>query len=305
MNIHNFRGVFVAAPTFFKEDGNVDTAALRKLEDYLLEEKLSGIFILSSTGEYFAMSRRQRIQAVRTIVEEADGRMPVFTMVSDASLSQVKENIHEMESEGADALVLTAPYYYKYSMDELETFFSEAAEISSKPVILYNQPARLPNSLSEPLVEKLSQHPNIAGLKDTSSDASRVGRLASFFQKREDFIYYAGSESLAGFAALCGANFVYALACVDPKLFLDIRKSAAQNDVAGVMRLQHRVDILCQLFSSVNGGSAESFNNFCTAIKCALELKGIGKAYPAQMGSRPSSEAYHKVKNILEQEDVK
>ena len=112
-----------------------------------------------------------------------------------------------MAERGVDAVVLTAPYYYKYSQQELERFFVRAADMSPVPLLVYNQPTRLPSGLSEELVVQLADHPNIIGLKDTSNDAARLGRLAAALAKREDFLYYAGSESLAAYAALLKVNY--------------------------------------------------------------------------------------------------
>lgn len=300
MKIDFFRGVFVAATTPFLEDGKVDTQTLARLTEHYIQEGIGGIFVLSSTGEYFAMSQNNRIAAVETVVAAAKGRIPVLTMVSDACLETVISNIYEMAEMGVDGVVLTAPYYFKYSQEELFAFFTKAAEESPVPVLLYNQPTRLPSVLEEELVIRLSEHPNILGLKDTCADADRVERLAKLFRDREDFLYYAGSESLAGKAALQGANYVYALAGIVPSLFVNMLAWGKEGNEEAVLAGQERVTSLCRLFRVMGGGSAESFNNFAGALKAALELQGFGKAYTAQLGRLPSPEEYEAIRAILE-----
>lgn len=303
MEINRFKGVFAAAPTPFCFDGTVDIDAVNKQMEYYIAGGISGVFALSSTGEYFAMTMSQRLRMVDAVVRTVAGRIPVLAMVSDACLNTVLDNIHAMTDHGADAVVLTAPYYYRYSQNELEQFFTRAAEESSVPLILYNQPSRLPSELSEELVFCLSEHPNIIGLKDTSSDSARLHRMSTSFSKREDFIYFAGSESLAAQAALLGANYVYALACVEPQLFVGMQEMARAGDTENLLGSQHKVDKLCGLFRAVAGGSAESFTNFASSIKVALELKGLGSAYTAQLGHLPSQGEYNAIRNILSQID--
>lgn len=301
MDLLRYKGVFAAAPTPFLEDGNVDVEAAKKLTNYYIDNGISGVFALSSTGEYFAMGHKQRREMVDATVNAAAGRVPVLAAASDASLEIVKENIREMAAHGVDGVVLTAPYYFKYSQDELYQFFAEAADTSPVPVLLYNQPARLPSALGEELVLRLSKHPNIIGLKDTSADASRLGKMAALLKDREDFLYYAGSESLAAYGALNGVNYVYALASVEPQLFVEMLGMGKKGDVAGVLNAQKRVDDLCKLFRVMGGGSAESFTNFAAAIKAALECKGFGHAYTAQLGRLPSEQEYTAIRSILEQ----
>lgn len=295
-----YRGVFVAATTPFLENGQVDTDTLARLTEHYIQEGIHGIFVLSSTGEYFAMSQENRMAAVETVVAAAKRRIPVLTMVSDACLETVLSNIYQMAEQGVDGVVLTAPYYFKYSQEELFTFFTKAADESPVPVLLYNQPTRLPSVLEEELVIRLSEHPNILGLKDTCADADRVNRLAEAFRDREDFLYYAGSESLAGNAALRGANYVYALAGIAPSLFVNMLAWGKEGNEQAVRQGQERVNALCALFRVMGGGSAESFNHFVGALKAALELQGFGKAYTAQLGRLPTLEEYDAIRTILE-----
>lgn len=302
MELERYRGVFAAAPTPFCADGTVDAETAAQWMEYYIGGGLSGVFALSSTGEYFAMTPAQRLRMVEACVNAAAGRVPVLAMVSDACLQTVLENIRRTAAAGADAVVLTAPYYYKYSGEELACFFAAAAEASPVPLLLYNQPTRLPNALDEALVLRLAGHPNIIGLKDTSTDAARLGRLAAVLAGRDDFLYYAGWEGFAAYAALLGVNYVYALAAVEPQLFVQMQAMARAGDTAGVLAAQRRVDGLFGLFRAVGGGSAESFSNFTAGIKAALEIKGMGRAYPAQLGRLPEEREYEAVRAILKQE---
>lgn len=300
MQLECLKGLVVASVTPFCGNGRIDEQGTRNLIQYYIKEGMSGAFLLSSTGEYFAMTPRQREEFVEIAADAAGGKLPLMAMVSDACLQNVLHNIDCMARYPLDALVLTAPYYYKYSQQELYRFFCTAADHSPVPLMLYNQPMRLPNSLEIGLVERLSRHPNIAGIKDTSTDAARIPRLLRICEESGDFLYFAGSEGLAAQAALLGGSFVYALAAVRPKLFLDILQKAKEKDIAAVCTLQAEVDRMFGLFQAVHGGYRDSFSNFTYGIKAALEVKGICKAYNAQLNSDLDETDYQRVKDCLE-----
>ncbi len=301
MELSRFQGVFAAAPTPFLEDGSVDVPTAERLTDYYIDNGICGIFALSSTGEYFAMGHKQRNDLVEATVKAAAGRVPVLAAASDACLEIVKENIRRLAAQGVDGVVITPPYYFKYSQDELYRFFAEAADFSPVPVLLYNQPMRLASAISEELARQLADHPNIIGLKDTSDSAPRLEKMAAFAKQRDDFTYFVGAESLAAYGALNEANYVYALASIEPKLFVDMLEMGKKRDVVGVLNAQKRVVHLCKLFRIMGGGSAESFTNFAAAIKAALECKGFGKAYTAQIGRLPTEQEYAAIRQIVEQ----
>ncbi len=299
MVLKRFEGVIAAAPTLFDSGGEIDEKATRALMEHYVSSQLNGVFLLSSTGEYFTLSQKKREQFVETAAEQIGGRLPLMVMVSDACLDTVKENIRIMASKSVDALVLTAPYYYKYTQNELYHFFTEASEASPLPLLVYNQPSRLPNELGEELVIQLSKHPNIIGIKDTSADTVRMMRLMRYCKSYPNFLYYAGAEGVAAYAAMLETNFVYALASVKPELFLEMRRLGQKKDMDALMHLQKKVDKLCGMFSSVRGGSAASFSNFAYSIKIALETMGIGEAHVSQFDDKPDKDAYDRISSIL------
>lgn len=299
MNLERFKGVVVASPTPFDSGRNIDEAGTRRLMDYYVESGVNGVFLLSSTGEYFSMPQEKRERFVGIAAGEIGGRLPLMVMVSDACLDTVLGNIDRYSAEKIDAVVLTPPYYYRYSQDELYEFFIAAADRSPVPLLLYNQPMRLPNNIEPELVKALSRHRNIIGIKDTSSDAVRLLKLLGSFKDSDDFLVYAGSESLAAYAALFGGNFVYALAAVRPEVFIEMLEKGRNRDIEGVMRLQDSINGLFGLFDAVKGGYKDSFSNFTHGIKAVLKLKGICEAYNSQLGFELDGHDYDRAGKYL------
>ncbi|NSW89370.1 MAG: dihydrodipicolinate synthase family protein [Firmicutes bacterium] len=299
MNINNMRGLIIASPTPFDSKGGIDREATERMHNYFIENEADGIFLLSSTGEYFSMHPQKRKEFVKVSVDCVSGRVPLMLMVSDASLEVVMENIKCYSESGVNAFVLTPPYYYRYSQDELYRFFTKAADCSPIPLILYNVPLRLPNNLEPDLVESLSRHSNIIGIKETSLDAERLFKLLCIFKGREDFVVYSGSERFAAYTALFGGSFVYALAALGPKLFKEMLRLGKEKDTGGIQMLQDKINKLSGIFNAVKGGSQESFSNFSIGIKAGLKLKGICEIHGSQLGYELCDRDWERIKEAV------
>ena len=301
MSIEKFKGIVVASPTPFDSSRNIDTDGTKRMLNYFIDSGLDGIFLLSSTGEYFSITQEMKEKFIGISVAEVEGRLPLMVMVSDACLENVLMNIDRYSRKKIDAVVLTPPYYYGYSQDELYEFFTSAADRSPVPLLLYNQPMRLPSSIEVELAEALSKHNNIIGIKDTSTDAIRLLKLLRAFDAREDFNVYSGTEGLAAYAALFGGNFVYALAAVRPDIFKEMLKRGRQKDIEGIMALQDKINKLSLLFNTIKKGYKDSFSNFTHCIKAALKLKGICNEYNSQLGFELDDQDYERVRKVLDQ----
>ena len=300
MDIEKFKGTVVASPTPFDSLREIDVDGTGKMLRYFIDSGLNGIFLLSSTGEYFSMTKEKKEKFVTTAVEAVEGRLPLMVMVSDACLDNVLRNIDNYAKRNIDAVVLTPPYYYSYSQDELYEFFSAAADRSPVPLLLYNQPMRLPNIIEIELASALSKHHNIIGLKDTSPDAIRLLKLLNIFKDNKEFLIYSGTEGLAADAALYGGNYVYALAAVRPDIFIDMLKKGRQKDIEGVMLLQDKVNRLSSLFGTVKRGYKDSFSNFTHCIKAALRQKGLCESYNSQLGFELDEQDFERVRKVLD-----
>ena len=300
MKIEDIKGVVVASVTAFTCKREIDEDATRRLIDYYIKGGLKGAFMNSSSGEYFSMTNRQRARCVSVAKEQAKGAIAIFAGISDDVLSQVHENAGIMADAGADILVAMPPRFNNYTDDELYAFFTEIADKSPLPVILYNHMLRLNNKLSIELLIRLSAHPNIWGVKDTHNDASRLMTLLSRLKGNESFAVYAGGDSMAGFSVLMGGYILNALSAINPGLFVRMLSSGKARDVERVMELQQRAGELMQLFGILNQNRGHSMSLFCQSIKAALAAKGLCGTYTAQLGYEITPEELETVRLFLQ-----
>lgn len=299
MNLEKFRGVSTASVTPMNEYGEVDLGSVAALTEYYIESGLKGAFFPSSSGEYFALTARQRVACVRAAVRAAEGRLTVFSNISESSLGAAIENAKAMAGEGADCAVLMPPSFHHHTQEELIGFFRRAADASPLPLVVYAHLTRLPNKIEIPAVLELSAHPNIIGIKDTHNDAARLMTLNQRLHGRDDFLAFAGGDGMAGFSALFGMEMLNALSAIRPDIFIALYDAGHRGDLAAVSALQQRVNRLSGLFTALHGGQS-SASLFSQALKTALSLKGLCGVDAVQMGFPVTSQDIAKVKEVLD-----
>lgn len=194
MKFENVRGSIVAMITPFHEDGSVNFEALTHLIERQIAGGTSAILTLGTTGEYSTMTHEEDAAVVRHTIDTVAGRVPVIVgSGSNCTATQI-EMSRRYEAMGADALLIIAPYYNKANAEGMYRHFAETADAVHIPCILYNVPGRTGCSIPVSVVEKLSQHPNIAGIKEASGDMSYAMKIAHCVGP--DFALYSGNDDI-------------------------------------------------------------------------------------------------------------
>ncbi len=293
------KGVIAASVTAFTSERDIDTRAMERLTKYYLDSGLAGALINSSTGEYFSMTPGQREKSVTASVKASEGKLLILAGISEDHITGAIEMGKRMADCGADIAAAMPPRFFTYCEDELFSFFTSIADALPIPLMVYNHMTRLNNKLSVDLVCRLSQHPNICGVKDTHNDASRLMTLLERVKERDDFVVYAGGDAMAGFSALMGGSMLNALCAVTPKLFIELQKAGEAGDVSKVMTLQQRVNKLMGLNNLIVRPGGSSMSAFYQSIKAALKTKDLCGTDTAQMGFDISDEEIRKIKEFI------
>ena len=194
MKFEHLQGSIVAMVTPFHEDGSVNFGVLTELLERQIAAGTDGILTLGTTGEYSTMSHEEDAAVVEHTIRVVDGRVPVMVgSGSNCTATQIEKSI-QYQDMGADALLLIAPYYNKANAEGMYRHFAETADKVHIPCILYNVPGRTGCSIPVSVVEKLSQHPNIAGIKEASGDMSYAMKIAHC--AGPDFAIYSGNDDI-------------------------------------------------------------------------------------------------------------
>ena len=271
--LERFHGVFPAIPTPISENNEIDCPALRRIVDYLLNGGVHGIWALGSGGEFTALSFEQRRLTLETIVEEVAGRVPVFGGISSCCINEVVENALMAADVGADGVFMISPYYFHYSLEDIQRFFKHAADASPLPLVIYHNSHNSGIMLSLEVIEALSRHGNIIGIKDAGCNFSFHQSLLTAFVDREDFTVIQGDDTAMASAFLFGsAGTVAALPVVAPRLIVDLYEAGRDGDVQKSHELQQRAMDLFKIYE-VTGKLNDS--TFLATQKAALEVLGL------------------------------
>jgi 4-hydroxy-tetrahydrodipicolinate synthase len=251
-----FSGSIPALVTPFAA-GRVDPATIRVLVEWQIEEGSSALVPCGTTGEVATLNSDEHRQVVGSVVEAANGRVPVIAGCGSYSTAHSIEMIRAAADVGADAALVVVPYYNKPSQAGLAAHFREIADASPLPIVVYNVPSRTVADISVDTLAQVAKHPKIVGIKDATGNLARV--TAQRLACGEDFVQLSGNDDMAlGFNAMGGVGCISVTANVAPGLCAEFQKATLERDWDKAIELQDRLYPLhAALFSDASPGPAK------------------------------------------------
>jgi 4-hydroxy-tetrahydrodipicolinate synthase len=224
----SLRGIVPPVVTPLAGPDQLDEAALERLVEYLIAGGVHGLFILGSTGEGPSISHRVRRQLIDGTCARVAGRVPVLVGITDTCYAESLLLAQHAADAGADAVVLSAPYYFPIEQADLIAYAQRLARESPLPVTLYNMPALTRTCFEAVTVERLMDEPAIVGIKDSSGDLDYMRMILDLARQRDDWSVLVGQEHLLVQALELGADGgVCGGANVWPQLFVQIYEAAS------------------------------------------------------------------------------
>ncbi len=286
------RGIIPPVVTPLTADQELDLPALRRHIDLMLAKGVHGIFVLGTTGEFYALDEREKQAVVADAVAHVNGRAPVYAGTGAESTREVIRLTKMAEREGAAGVSVITPYFIKPNQTELADHFRRVAESTSLPVVLYNNPATCGGLSIEPdTVARLAEVPNIIGIKDSSGDLQNTIEIIRS-TPRDTFSVLNGRDTLILAALQAGAQGAIPASCnIAPDLCVGIYDSFAKGDLDAARGFQSRLHGVRMAMSLGTGNSA---------VKEAMALLGR-PAGPMRSPVLPFGDAQKaKLKAILE-----
>lgn len=289
MKLH---GIIPPVVTPLTADQELDLTGLRRHIDLMLAKGVHGIFVLGTTGEFYALDEAEKHAVVADAIAHVNGRSPVFAGTGAETTREVIRLTKMAEKEGASGVSVITPYFIKPNQTELADHFRRVAESTNLPVVLYNNPATCGGLSIEPdTVAKLAEVPNIIGIKDSSGDLQNTIEIIRS-TPREKFSVLNGRDTLILAALQSGAQGAIPASCnIAPDLCVGIYESFVKGDLEGAKLAQSRLHGVRMAMSLGTGNSA---------VKEAMALLGR-PAGPMRSPILPFGEAQKaKLKAILE-----
>lgn len=259
-----FRGIATALATPMTDTG-VDYDGLARLIDFQLENGVNALVAVGTTGEAATLSAKERQEVIRFTVRRVNGRVPVIAGTGTNATSHVLEHTRAACGDGADALLVVTPYYNKATQGGLLAHFTAVADVSEKPVILYNVPGRTGCNLLPETAARLAEHPRIVAVKEASGNMAQIVELFARCGDRLDV--YSGEDGIAvPVMAMGGAGCISVVSNVAPKQTVAMADAFFAGNIEKAAQLQCALYPLIRcLFSEVNP----------IPVKAALAKMGI------------------------------
>lgn len=206
----NFEGIYTPVITPFNENGTIDWESYGKVIEWQIENGVAGIIVGGSTGEFYALSKEERIQQFEFAANRINGQVEFMAGVNDIRVDECLEISSVAASFGANSLLVAAPPYSLPSEEELAYHVLKIAETTGLPIMLYNYPGRTGVEMGETFLAAVAKNPLIAAIKESSGDYSRLPLLSNNYPSIE--LAVGGEEQVLEFAAWGAKSWVCATA---------------------------------------------------------------------------------------------
>lgn len=273
----SLQGIVPPLVTPLRSRDVLDVEGLERLLHHVIAGGVSGVFILGTTGEAPSLSYRLRRELISRTIGIVDHRTAVLVGVTDTALVESVELAKHAADCGADAAVLTTPYYFPAGQTELTAYVESIVPLIPLPLMLYNMPGLTKVWFEIDTLRKLSSIQSILGVKDSSGDLDYFARLCQLKAERPDWRILIGpEEKLPEAVALGGDGGVCGGANIMPRLFTDCYQGLVDSDERVVQSTSQQIASLGEIYTIGKYASRH-----IKATKSALSLLGICSDLPA------------------------
>lgn len=247
-----FTGMATAIVTPMHTDGSIDYEALGRFVEFQISSGINGLVVMGTTGENATIEPEDQKKVIAYTVEKVAGRVPVIAGTGTNNTEHVLHNTRNACQVGADAVLVVTPYYNKATQNGLVTHFTAVADESTLPVILYNVPSRTGCNLLPKTVAKLSEHPNIAAIKEATGSLAQMIEIMHLCGDKIDV--YSGEDGLTVPMMAMGAKgTISVLSNVAPRQSVAMTDACLRGDYAAAAKMQcDLLPLINALFSEVN-----------------------------------------------------
>jgi len=246
-------GTGVALVTPFKKDFSVDTEALTRIVNHVVDGGVEYLVVLGTTGESATLSHDEKELVIQTVIEANNGRLPLVLGVGGNNTHKVVEELKTRDLSAFQAILSVSPYYNKPTQEGIYQHFKAVAEASPIPVILYNVPGRTAsNMLPSTVIRLANDFKNVVGIKEAAGDIVQAMKLIQ--HKPEGFLVISGDDMVTLPMVLAGGSGVISVIGEGfPKEFSEMVRLGLQRKVDEAYKLHYLLaDSIDMIFEQGN-----------------------------------------------------
>src|SRR5438094_5636201 len=241
-SIARLTGVLVALATPLSRDGEVDRAGIGRLVDDVLGGGVHGVLALVSPGETASLDEPARRAVLDAVLTATGGRVPVFCGVAQSQLSTAIAEVEAAARAGADAVLVTPPFYYPTDQAGVLAFYHAIAERSTLPVLGHTIPQFTKVAVEPSTISTLAREGAIKGIKDSSRDFEYFQGVCVATRDLPAFRIFTGSDTmLVASLAAGGAGTICGAANVAPAWVVRVYDEFTRGDLAASRASQDSV----------------------------------------------------------------
>jgi 4-hydroxy-2-oxoglutarate aldolase len=290
MSKMKFNGIFPPIPTPFI-NGDIAYDELSSNIEKWGQTGLKGIVAMGSNGEYVYLSADEKRKFVQKVVDVTPDHMQVIAGTGCESTRETIELTRDCAACGVHAALVVTPHYYAGKMNDTAMFeyFTAVADASPMPILLYNVPKFTNINMSAALVARLSRHPNIVGIKDSTGNVIQLGEIAN--QVDAEFNLLVGTAgALFGALTLGCVGGVLALANVAPKICVQIHQLVQEGNFESARKLQLKMIPVNKAITATYG---------VPGLKAAMDMLGYFGGAPRPPLLPSSDKEKSEIRKIL------
>ena len=271
MNQKNkYSGVIVPAVTPLTADLQIDENAVANLFALFYQHNISP-FILGTTGESASLSLAQKQHYILAAEQNKKPGSQLYVGIGSNVLAESIELANFCAAHAVDVVVATLPSYYALTEKQMVNYFEQLANSISLPLFIYNIPATTHMSIPLPVIDALSHHKNIVGLKDSERSDERLLQALQMWKDREDFYYILGWAAKSADALLNGADgLVPSTGNLYPEVYQQMWKAFSEGNKEEIYAMQKLSDDYGALYQKDRTLGESLFS-----LKSLMKEKGI------------------------------
>ena len=275
----------------------LDVQGLKNLINHILTGGVHGVFLLGTTGEATNLEYSLRKEFIYRACEFIDKKVPVVVGITDTCIQGSLEIAHTAKDAGADALVISTPYYLPISQNEFVMYLEELVPQLPLPFLMYNMPGCTKMHMSVHTVRKAKEL-GALGIKDSSGNLPYLLSLIEEFKDSPEFSIIAGTEMFipetiknGGHGAVAGGANIF------PSLFVGLYEACLVNDTAKIGFLTKKMVEIEEKIYNIGAYSSK----YIKTIKCALSAMGICNDFVAMPFQRFDAVKSNQIKQNLKE----
>lgn len=246
-----FRGIATALVTPLTETG-INFDQFGRLIDWQLNSGIDALVICGTTGESSTLTDEEHRAAIEFAVQRVNHRVPVIAGTGSNHTDYAMDLTRFSCEAGADACLVVTPYYNKATQKGLVKYYTDVADVSTKPIIVYNVPSRTGVNIEPATYAAMADHPRIQGIKEANSNISKIVETSRLVRGKMD-IYSGNDDQITPILAMGGMGCISVLSNILPERTREICTRFWDSDVRASAELQgDLIPLIKALFCEVN-----------------------------------------------------